>query len=56
MACNGRKMGSIHLFWHPKWSRIIFGKTLACLPNLVGPPWTSKRVIKPKLVPLALGP
>ena len=27
MACNGLKMGSFHLFRHPKWSRIIFGKT-----------------------------
>ena len=24
MACNGLKMGSFHLFRHPKWSRIIF--------------------------------
>ena len=28
MACNGLKMGSFHLFRHPKWCRIIFGKTL----------------------------
>ena len=27
MACNGLKMGSFHLFRHPKWARIIFGKT-----------------------------
>ena len=27
MACNGLKMGSFHLFMHPKWCRIIFGKT-----------------------------
>ena len=27
MACNGLKMGSFHLFVHPKWSRIIFGET-----------------------------
>ena len=27
MACNGLKRGSFHLFVHPKWSRIIFGKT-----------------------------
>ena len=27
MSCNGLKMGSFHLFRHPKWSRIIFGKT-----------------------------
>ena len=27
MACNGRKRGSFHLFMHPKWYRIIFGKT-----------------------------
>ena len=26
MACNGLKMGSFHLFRHPEWSRIIFGK------------------------------
>ena len=26
MACNELKMGSFHLFRHPKWSRIIFGK------------------------------
>ena len=26
MACNGIKMGSFHVFTHPKWSRIIFGK------------------------------
>ena len=26
MACNGPKMGSFHLFRHPKWSWIIFGK------------------------------
>ena len=26
MACNGLKMGSFHLFRHPKWSRIIFEK------------------------------
>ena len=25
MACNGLKMGSFHLFRHPKWSRLIFG-------------------------------
>ena len=24
---NGLKMGSFHLFRHPKWLRIIFGKT-----------------------------
>ena len=24
---NGRKMTSFHLFVHPKWSNIIFGKT-----------------------------
>ena len=29
MTCNGLKMGSFHLFRHPKWSRIIFGKTLS---------------------------
>ena len=28
MAGNGLKMGSFHLFRHPKWSTIIFGKTL----------------------------
>ena len=27
MACNGLKKGLIHLFVHPKWSRIISGKT-----------------------------
>ena len=27
MACNGPKTGSFHLFRHPKWSWIIFGKT-----------------------------
>ena len=27
MACNGLKKGSFHLFRHPKWSRIIVGKT-----------------------------
>ena len=27
MACHGLKKGSFHLFVHPKWSRIIFGKT-----------------------------
>ena len=27
MACNALKRGSFHLFRHPKWSRIIFGKT-----------------------------
>ena len=27
MACSGVKMDSFHLFRHPKWSRIIFGKT-----------------------------
>ena len=26
MACSGLKKGSFHLFVHPKWSRIIFGK------------------------------
>ena len=26
MACNGLKMDSFHLFRHPKWCRIIFGK------------------------------
>ena len=26
MACNGLKKGSFHLFRHPKWSSIIFGK------------------------------
>ena len=26
MACNGLKRGSFHMFRHPKWSRIIFGK------------------------------
>ena len=26
MDCNGLKMGSFHLFVHPKWSRIISGK------------------------------
>ena len=26
MACNGLKKGSFHLFVHPKWSRIIFGR------------------------------
>ena len=26
MACNGLNMGSFHLFRHPKWSGIIFGK------------------------------
>ena len=30
MACNGLNMGSFHLFRHPKWSRIIFGKTHFC--------------------------
>ena len=28
MVCNGLKMGSFHLFRHPKWSRITCGKTL----------------------------
>ena len=28
ITCNGLKMGSFHLFRHPKWSRIIFGKML----------------------------
>ena len=28
MACYGLKKGSFHLFRHPKWSTIIFGKTL----------------------------
>ena len=28
LTCNGLKMGSFHVFRHPKWSRIIFGKTL----------------------------
>ena len=27
MACNGPKMGSFHLFVHPRWCRIILGKT-----------------------------
>ena len=27
MACIGLKKGSFHLFVHPKWSGIIFGKT-----------------------------
>ena len=27
MAFNGLKKGSFHLFVHPKWSRIIYGKT-----------------------------
>ena len=27
MACHGLTKGSFHLFVHPKWSRIIFGKT-----------------------------
>ena len=27
MACNGLKMGPFPLFVHPKWPRIIFGKT-----------------------------
>ena len=27
MACNGLKTGAFHFFVHPKWSRIIFGKT-----------------------------
>ena len=27
MACNGLKRRSFHLFVHPRWSRIIFGKT-----------------------------
>ena len=27
MACNWLKRGSFHLFRHPKWSRITFGKT-----------------------------
>ena len=27
MACYGLEMGSFHLIGHPKWSRIIFGKT-----------------------------
>ena len=29
MACNGLKMGTLHMgtFRHPKWSRIMFGKT-----------------------------
>ena len=27
MACHGLQKGSLHLFVHPKWSRIIFGKT-----------------------------
>ena len=27
MSCNGPKMGSFHLFAHPKWSRMISGKT-----------------------------
>ena len=26
MACNRLKKGSFHLFRHPKWYRIIFGK------------------------------
>ena len=26
MACNGLKMGSFHLFTHPKWCRIILQK------------------------------
>ena len=26
MACNGLKKRSFHLFVHPKWFRIIFGK------------------------------
>ena len=26
MAYNGLKMGTFHLFWHPKCSGIIFGK------------------------------
>ena len=26
MACNGLKVGSFHLFVHPKWSKVIFGK------------------------------
>ena len=28
MPCNGLKKGSFRLFLHPKWSGIIFGKTL----------------------------
>ena len=27
LGCNGLKMGSFHLFRHPKWFGIIFGKT-----------------------------
>ena len=27
MACKGLKMGSFHLFRHPKWPGIVFGKT-----------------------------
>ena len=27
LTCNGLKMGSFHLLVHPKWSRIISGKT-----------------------------
>ena len=27
MGCNGLKKGPFHLFVHPKWPRIIFGKT-----------------------------
>ena len=27
MACNGLKIGSFHLFRHPKRSRLIFWKT-----------------------------
>ena len=34
MACNGLKMGSFHLFRHPKWSRIIFGT------HIFDPFWT----------------
>ena len=30
MACHGLKKDSFHLFRHPKWSRIIFGKTHFC--------------------------
>ena len=26
MACNGLKKGLLHMFVHPKWSRIILGQ------------------------------
>ena len=43
MACNGLNKGSFHLFVHPKWSRIIFGKTH--LSPIFDPFWVSKQPI-----------